>query len=724
MTLNNASKIQFFFEKSINFECRINKAKDESVILKTIDYIENIVNQRNQKSKEDVLEIAFSTAEIAVFEAGGGINTLISTLLFYGLSANEIEIEEIGKIFSPTVGEIVAGLQKIPVFKTEKFNTQAENFINLLLSISGDARSVLIRLCRQIYDMRNLTQKTEEEQKILSHQTAKLFAPLAHRLGLYKIKTELEEVSMKNTEREMFKFIAGKLNESKIVRDLYIKNFIEPLKINLKNENFDFEIKGRPKSIFSIWKKMQKQGVSFEEVYDLFAIRIILNTATENEKSECWRAYSVVTNFYKPNPKRLRDWVSSPKISGYESLHTTVLGPENKWIEVQIRTKRMDEIAEKGTAAHWKYKGNEKTEHDEWLAKMREALENKGKETETDNDDAKSSLYSGEYFIFTPDGDLKKIRPGYTVLDFAFLIHSKIGETCTGSVIDGKIKPISYELKNGETVKILTSKSQKPNVGWLKMVKGSKTIVKIKRILNSIEYKDSSEGKEMLKSKLKQLKIEFNDLNIKKICEYFNFENPILFYQSLGEGKADIQKIKKVFENQQVEIISEHYEPVPEKPKPIRSKSDEYLLIGDNLTTLDYQFAKCCNPIPGDEIFGFVSVLKGTRIHKANCPNAIDLKSKYGYRIVKAKWNVKNPDSAFVSTLKLEGKDSPGISSVITTIISKEFDINIQKISLSVQKSRMFKGSVTILVKNRIQFLQVMERLKKVKDVLTVTEKI
>ncbi len=722
MNQHSETKIQHFFEKIQSLNIRFTQNKDEDTIFQAIKYIENSIKQHNLQQLHHSVEIGFSIAEISAIEAGGGINTFISALFYGSISRDEINIPEIQKQFGSTISEIVSGLLKIPILKDEKFNTQSENFIKLLLTISGDARSVLIRLCHQIFLMRNITLYPEQEQKSIARQTAKLFAPLAHRLGLYKIKTELEESSMKYTEHEMFKFIAEKLNETKSERDTYIKNFIVPIKNNLAAENFDFEVKGRPKSIFSIWKKMQKQGVPFEEVYDLFAIRIIIDTALEKEKSECWRAYSVITNFYKPNPKRLRDWVSAPKTSGYESLHTTVLGPDNKWIEVQIRTKRMDEIAEKGTAAHWKYKGNENADHEQWLRKMREALENTENET-SNQDDVKAALYANEYFIFTPEGDLKKIKPGYTVLDFAFLIHTKVGASCTGAMIDGKIKPLSYELKNGETVNILTAKNQKPNEGWLKLAKSPKTVTKIKRALSDISNKDAAEGKEILKNKLKQLKIEFNDFNINKICESLSIETPILLYQSLGEGKTDLQKIKKVFVAQEVEINVDTITKLPETYKIIRQKTEDYLLIDENISTLDYHFAKCCNPIPGDEIFGFISVLKGTRIHKMNCTNAADLRAKYPYRIVKAKWNIQNSDAAFISTIILEGKDSPGLSTAITTVISKEFDINIQKISLTAGKNGTFKGSLTILVKNRNQFIQVVERLKKIKDILNVQEK-
>ncbi len=683
-----------------------------------------------EKLQEQGINLQFEKckihAEILLNETGAGNKTLCATLIYSIQEKNTIDTNIISEEICPIIGEIISGLLKIPILKKEKYAKNIENFIKLLLTVTGDVRAVLIRLIQQIYTMRYFESFNNEEQIIAAQQTASLFAPLAHRLGLYKIKTELEETAMKYTENEMYKFIAKKLSETKRVRDLYIKNFIEPVEKSLIQAGFKFTIKGRPKSIFSIWNKMKKQAVPFEEVYDLFAIRIILDSPLEQEKDNCWKVYSIITDTYKPNPKRLRDWISAPKAAGYESLHTTVLGSENKWLEIQIRTERMDEIAENGPAAHWKYKDSGSSASSDWLTNMRDAIENPLQDDDTNNK-AKAALYSNEIFVFTPEGDLRSVKKGYTVLDFAFSIHTKIGETCTGAIVNDKIKTLNYEINNGDTVKILTSKNKRPNADWLNIAKSTRVKNKIKQLLKLKDNKSSEQGKETLKQKLAQLKVEFTEANTVKLCEYFNCESPIILYQQIGENKIDSHKIKKAFEsiNEKAEKkadLKEIKNSIFEENITKANKFNDYLLIDENLSTLDYSLSKCCNPILGDKIFGFITVAKGTRIHKESCPNAKDLKHRYPYRIVKAKWNVKNIDTNFISNIYIAGKDKLGITAAITNIITLDFKIKLKAITINERKNEMFDGAIVVYIKNRKQITELIERLRKIKDIQVVKE--
>lgn len=665
-------------------------------------------------------------AEIIINETGAGIKTLCAAIL-YSIQSNEtINLEEISKNISPEVADIIEGLLKIPTLNNEKFSKNTENFIKLLLTVSGDVRSILIRLVQQIHTMRNIADLPKEKQITAAQQTDQLFAPLAHRLGLYKIKTELEETAMKYTENEMYKNIAKKLSETKKTRDLYIQNFVEPINKKLQAEGLKFVLKGRPKSIFSIWNKMKKQNVSFEEVYDLFAIRVILEVELDKEKDVCWKVYSIITDKYRPNPKRLRDWISSPKAGGYESLHTTVLGPENKWIEVQIRTQRMDEIAEKGPAAHWIYKDSGKGSGTDWLTKMREAIENPQFDDEKSVSKAKAALYSPEIFVFTPEGDLRSLKPGYTVLDFAFSIHTKIGETCSGAIVNGIIKPLNHEIQNGDTVKILTNKNKKPNDEWLTIAKSTRVKNKIRQLLKIKSNKDAEAGKDTLKQKMAQLKIDFSEKSIQQLSDYFKLDSSIRLYQNIGDGKIDIHKIKKAFDeiskkNDTEEELKEIK--TTENPENQKNKFKDYLLIDQNLTTLDYKLSKCCNPIPGDKIFGFITVAKGTRIHKESCPNAVDLKKRYPYRVVNAMWNDKNIAGNFITNIYIAGKDQTGITVAISNIISNDFKMKIKAIAINERKNDMFDGTVVVYAKDRTQILSLMERLKKIKDITIVREK-
>jgi len=667
--------------------------------------------------------IAGEIAEILLNETGTGSISVITAILYILHKQKKESIELLKNRYNNSVIKLLTGLLNIPDIKPEKTEKQTDNFIKLLLTITDDIRAILILISVQIYKMRRIESFEENERIQILSLAKNIYIPLAHRIGLYNIKTEAEEIHMKYTEKEMYHFIAGKLKETKANRDLYIKEFIKPLNNLLKEAGYHFTIKGRPKSIHSIWNKMKSQNVPFEEVYDLFAIRIILKSDVKNEKIVCWNVYSLITNIYKPNPKRLRDWISSPKISGYESLHTTVLGPENRWAEIQIRTERMDEIAEKGPAAHWRYKTGKEGGGNDWLSRIREEIENPSDSENTDT--VKTSLYSDDILVFTPENDLKSFKKGYTILDFAFAVHSKVGETCTGGIVNGKIQPLSYELRNGDTVKVLTNKNKKPNPEWLDIAKGQRTKLKIKRALKSITFDAADVGKGLLKEKLERLKIEFNDSQVQKITEYFKCKSAIELFHKVGKGTIDLMKIKHAVDFQkekkeEPELLKENK---PELSDDIIPKSDDYLIIGDNLSGLDYKLSKCCNPLPGDKIFGFVTVNKGTRIHKTNCPNAKEMYTKFPYRIIKAKWNAHDGNSAFSASIFINGSDKSGLASEITKIITDEFNLKIHAISLKSASYNQFEGVVIVLVNNRKQLNDLIKRLKMIKGIRTVGEK-
>jgi GTP pyrophosphokinase len=561
---------------------------------------------------------------------------------------NLITEQQIREEYGIAGWELIAGLRKIERLDVKKYAANAENFIKLLLTLSDDIRVILVRLGMQLYDMRHLDGFPAESQPLIVRETSLLYVPIAHRIGLYRIKTQLEDRVMEFNEPEAYTMIGKKLLETQNDRDQHTDAIIRPIRERLKQHGFDCEIRSRVKSIPSIYRKMLAQKVDFEKVYDLFAIRIILNQVVENEKADCWKIYSLVTDIFTPNPRRLRDWITFPKSTGYESLHTTVVGPECKWVEVQIRTRRMDEVAEKGFAAHWKYKSDGNPGHaTDLFTTIREMLETPVvsiNDPRTSRD--KRTLYTDEIFIFTPKGDLKRLKPGHTVLDFAFEIHTGIGSTCTGAIVNGKMVPLKHVLHNGDTVKILTSKNQKPNAGWLDIVKSTRTLARIKHALRMETYKESEYGKEILRNKFAQLGTEFNDLAINKLIGWFECENIMDLYQRFGEGKLDPSRIKRALAEQEAPVpITPVMEPgFSEQISGVLSGKEDYLVIDNRQDRFHYDFAKCCNPVPGTHIFAFVSVSQGIRIHRTDCPNARQLITRYPYRILEARWKEPDPN--------------------------------------------------------------------------------
>ena len=671
------------------------------------------------------LNSALEVGKICVEEFNMNPTIGITCILYFCVDFSEFSEKEFIEKFERKNFLIIQGLQKIPDIKPDKLNIQAENFIKLILTIVSDPNSILIKLATMLRNLRILKNAELDEVFHVASVVRSLYAPVAHRLGLYSVKTEMEDLTMKYLFPEIYLDIARKLENTKDRRNRYIEEFISPLKKELNKQNLSCEIKGRPKSINSIWNKMKTQGVEFEEVYDQFAIRIIIDSKPEHEKTDCWRVYSIVTDWYKPNPLRLRDWISSPKSSGYESLHTTVIGPDQKWVEVQIRTVRMDEIAEKGQAAHWKYKEKKDSQDSDWMSKIRSALENPVSDKDDEEHDRnKAMLYTDEIFVFTPEGDLRKLHTGYTVLDFAFSIHSNIGETCTGAIVNNKFVSIKHGLKNGDHVKVLTSKTQRPRQEWIDIVQSVRAKNKIKRFLKSISYKDSDEGKDLLKNKLNQLKLDYNEDNVKKLTEYFGFKTSLDLYQSIGSGKIEITKIKKAFADIALrETKLKEYSETNETVIGDFSKrpgGQDFLIIENNLQTIDYQLAKCCNPIPGDEIFGFITVSKGTRIHKRDCSNASDMISRYPYRVIQARWNKDAEISRFVAQIRVTGKDKIGVTNSITQIIANEFKLNLRALTIHPRKENTFEGIIVTTVNDKKQLDELIARIKRVDDILTV----
>ncbi len=700
---------------------KIGNDNDILNINQAIDYVK--LKNTDNKSIKNELQTALDVGKICINEINLNSQSLIASILYFAIDHNNIDLQDIENNFDTQTANILKGLIKIPDIQSDKLNMQAENFIKLLLTINPDINSILVKLAGILHKLRKAEKQDENTKKDIASIVSKLYAPMAHRLGLYAIKTEMEDLSMKYLYAAEYQNIAQKLEQTKNNREAYIKSFITPLKKELDKQNIKCEIKGRPKAISSIWRKIKTQGVDFEEVYDKFAIRVIIDSKGKNEKTDCWRVYSIITDWYTPNPKRLRDWISSPKLSGYESLHTTVIGPEQKWVEVQIRTERMDEIAERGHAAHWKYKEKKEGSGSDWLSEIRKSLE-QSDNNEKDEEQVKNKaiLYTDEIFLFTPKGDLKQSKNGYTVLDFAFSIHSDIGEKCTGAIINNKIVPIKHLLKNGDNIKILTSKSQKPRYEWLEIVKSGRAKAKIRKALKLNSYKDSELGKDIIKYKLSQLKIEFNDATISKLCKYCGYKSYIDLYQAVGVGKLELSKIKKAFVELDKPDEKQDIEPEQHLPQDVKQliRSKDLLVIEDNLQTVDYHMSKCCNPIPGDRIFGFVTVGKGIKIHKTNCSNAKDMTQRYPYRVIKAVWKDNIEVDNFFAKLKIIGYDNIGVGSEITQIIANDFKIDIRSMNTQVVKNNMFNAFIIIRINNKKQLYDLIHRLQKVNDVTEV----
>jgi GTP pyrophosphokinase len=670
---------------------------------------------------ERSIDVAFILSE----EVNLGKVSILSLLAHFLLSYKFVSLDEIETIYGLQVVSIVKGLQKAKELNIKDQAFESENYRKLLLTIVEDIRVVIILICNQLYKMRRLQEYREDMRMRLAKESSFLYAPLAHRLGLYRIKSELEDLSLKQTNNDIYKEIADKLKETKSSRDLYIASFIQPLKEKLELSGFKFSIKGRTKSIYSIWNKMRKQNTVFENIYDLFAIRIILDTPIEAEHSECWQVYSIVTDMYQPNPKRLRDWLSIPKSNGYESLHITVMGPEGKWVEVQIRTERMDEVAEKGFAAHFKYKGIKgEVGLDSWLANVRDLLENPSDNDIECMDDFKLNLYNKEVFVFTPKGDLQQMPKGSTLLDFAFLIHSDLGCRCIGGKVNGKSVPIRHVLSNGDQVEVFSASNQTPKKEWLGFVKTTKAKTRIRQFLREQEATNMAIGKELLKRRLKNWKLEYDESIVFRLAQKFGFKNIHEFYQCLAEDKIEVSRLKDIYiAIRDKDILApdelkstEGYEHVTELESI--SLKEDVLVIDNHLQGIQYQLAKCCNPIYGDDIFGFVSVSGGIKIHRTDCPNAPQMMSRFGYRFIKAKWAGKS-ESQYCCQLKVIGNDDIGIVTNITSMIQKESNVVLRSISVN-SVDGFFQGHLTVLVSDNKVLDNLIKKIKSIKGVKSV----
>lgn len=702
------------------------KKGDKRLLRTAFDMALDAHKDMRRKSGEPYIYHPLEVARIVVEEIGLGTTSVICALLHDVVEDTEITLEEIEKEFGNVVARIIDGLTKISGLYNKSTNTsdQAENFRKMLLTLADDVRVILIKLADRLHNMRTLDSMPKEKQLKIASETSFLFAPLAHRLGLYAVKSELEDLALKYTEPEVYKDIARKLQETKAKRDRFIRDFIVPIRREMETIGVSFEIKGRPKSIFSIWNKMRKQGVEFEEVYDLFAIRIIIDSEQEHEKADCWRAYSVVTDLYQPNPKRLRDWISTPKANGYESLHTTVMGAGGRWVEVQIRTRRMDEIAEKGLAAHWKYKetGSDNA-FDDWLRRIREVLENPEPNALEFIDNFKLQLYAKDVFAFTPKGDLIKLPGGATALDFAFEIHTDIGMKCIGAKVNHKIVPLSYELQNGDQVEILTSSIQKPKADWLNFVTTAKAKSKIKQAIKDYRREMAEQGKEILERKMKQWKTPITEELMGKVIKQFNVQSATDLHYLIATERLDLAQLKAFIlnpnkaENRGTPRIDEKN--FGNLVRSSSSAADDLLIIDDKISKIDYTLANCCNPIPGDEIFGFVTISEGIKIHRVNCPNAVHLLSKYSYRVVKAKWTAASAVS-FLAGIRITGLDDIGIISGISQVISNDLKVNMRSISV-VSNDGMFEGNIMVFVNDTKHLETLMRKLLQVKGVLKVS---
>ena len=671
---------------------------------------------------------ALQTAEIAVREIGLKRDGVLAILLYPNVSDGSSSFEDIKKQFGDHVAHIIHGLVRIQNLYKKNPVIESENFRNLLISFAEDMRVILIMIADRVNLMRQIRDtQNEEAKREVSEEASYLYAPLAHKLGLYTLKSELEDLSLKYLEHDAYYMIKEKLNATKQSRDEYIRRFITPIQARLQDAGLKFHMKGRTKSIHSIWQKMKKQGCGFEGIYDLFAIRIIIDSPVEKEKMQCWQAYSIVTDMYQPNPKRLRDWLSVPKSNSYESLHITVLGPENKWVEVQIRTERMDDIAEHGLAAHWRYKGI-KSEGglDTWLASIRAALE-AGNGLEV-MDQFKLELYEDEVYVFTPKGDLFKFPKGATVLDFAYHIHSGVGNTCVGARINGKNVSIREQLSSGDTVEILTQSNQKPNRNWLSIVKTSKARSKIRLALKETTIKDGLYAKELLERRFRNKKVEYEESTMNHLIKKMGFKEISDFYKQIADEKLDANTIIEQYielrdhsQNTGMQKAAESAEKFEyDNPdEDIARQNDDVLVIDRNLKGVDYSLAQCCHPIYGDDVFGFVTVSGGIKIHRKDCPNAPELRRRFGYRIVKARWSGKG-SSQYSITLRVIGNDDIGIVSNITNIISKEEKIVMRSINID-SNDGLFSGNMVVMLDDTSRLEALIKKLRTVKGVKQVS---
>ncbi|WP_417885601.1 RelA/SpoT family protein [Zunongwangia sp.] len=704
--------------------------EDKKLIRTAFDTAVDAHKDQRRKSGEAYIFHPIAVAKIVASEIGLDATSIAAALLHDVVEDTEFTLDDLEQLFGSTVAKIVDGLTKISHLKKDKdVSLQAENFRKMLLTLNDDIRVIIIKIADRLHNMQTMDAMRRDKQVKIASETLYIYAPLAHRIGLYNIKTELEDLGLKYTEPKVYTDIFIKIKESKEDQDEYIKQFSKVIEDSLDNEHLNYEIKGRPKSIYSIWRKMKKQNISFDEVYDKFAIRIIYKGDTANEKFLAWKIYSVVTDHFRPNPTRLRDWISSPKSTGYEALHITVMGPKGRWVEVQIRSERMHEIAEKGYAAHYKYKNSEDKEDrgiEEWLNRLQEVLENPDVNAVDFVEEFKLNLYSKEIFVFTPNGDLKSLPKGATPLDFAFSIHTEVGTHTRGAKVNNKLVPLSHVLKSGDQVEIITSENAKPNINWLNYASTGRARAKIKTSLKEEKKQIAEDGKAILLRKLRTQKIPFNEKTVNDLVLHFHLKTSLDLFYRVGIGKIDNHALKEFVASRGNGLVNYIKRKISKKPElnedinkdEITSKYDQ-LVFGKDEDELEYKLANCCNPIPGDDVFGFVTVNEGIKVHKLNCPNALQLQSNYAYRILPAKW-IDSTQQEFKVVIKLKGIDNIGLVSEITREISRNMHVNMKNINFE-SDDGIFNGKITLIVKNNSILTKVINRLKKINGIDKVT---
>jgi GTP pyrophosphokinase len=705
-------------------------AEDKKLIRKAFDVAVDAHQEQRRKSGEAYIFHPIAVAKIVASQIGLGPTSIAAALLHDVVEDSEITVEDIEKMFNPKVAQLVDGLTKISkIQKDLNSSMQAENFRKMILTLNDDVRVILIKLADRLHNMQTMESMVDYKQTKIASETLYIYAPLAHRLGLYNIKTQLEDLGLKYTEPAVYKNIVDKIKETKEEQDEYIKNISEVIKKSLDEEGVDYIIKGRPKSIYSIRRKMKAQNVSYEEVYDKFALRIVYKSNAHDEKFLAWKIYSIVTDHYRPSPSRLRDWISSPKSTGYEALHITVMGPMGRWVEIQVRSERMDEIAEKGYAAHYKYKqgATEESGLDIWLNQLKEALENQEKNAVDFVEDFKMNLYSKEIFVFTPSGEIKSLPKGATTLDFAFSIHSAIGVRTRGTKVNGKLVPLNYELKSGDQIEVITSDNQKPTPHWLNYVTTSRARTKIKNVLNENTKKIAEEGKELLTRKLRHLKVTLNEKTVNELVVFFKLKTSLDLFYRVGNGTIENQKLKEfaaLKSNSFINFFKNKIKRSPSANIEQISKDEiisnlDLLVFGPEQDKLEYKLSTCCNPIVGDDVFGFLTINEGIKVHKKDCPNSLSMQSNYAYRVIKAMW-IDSSQQEFKAVLFITGMDFLGLTNELTKVISSNMNINIQSISLTTEAG-LFNGKVAVIVKNNTILEKMMAKIRKIEGIDKVT---
>ncbi|TXI61310.1 MAG: bifunctional (p)ppGpp synthetase/guanosine-3',5'-bis(diphosphate) 3'-pyrophosphohydrolase [Flavobacterium sp.] len=704
--------------------------EDKKIIRKAFDVAVDAHKDQRRKSGEAYIFHPIAVAKIVARDIGLGATSIAAALMHDVVEDTDITVQDIEKMFNPKIAQLVEGLTKIAKVKTDQeISVQAENFRKMLLTLNDDVRVILIKIADRLHNMQTMESMVDYKQAKIASETLYIYAPLAHRLGLYNIKTKLEDLGLKYTEPEVYNDIVSKIKETKEEQDEYIKTISDVLSKSMVDEGIEFTIKGRPKSIYSIRRKMKAQGVTFDEVYDKFALRIIYKANQHDEKFIAWKIYSVVTDHYRPSPSRLRDWISSPKSTGYEALHITVMGPKGRWVEIQVRSERMDEIAEKGYAAHYKYKNGATEEHglEIWLNQLKEALENSSANAVDFVEDFKLNLYAKEIYVFTPKGEIKSLPKGATSLDFAFSIHSEIGVKTRGTRVNGKLVPLNHVLNSGDQVEIITSANQKPTSQWLDYVTTSRAKNKIKNVLNENTKKIAEDGKELLERKLRHLKITLNENTVNELVNFFKLQTSLDLFYRAGIGAIENQQLKEYAAQKSNTLVNFFKKTIKRSPtaqpdqvyKNEISKKFDMLVFGAEQDKLDYKLSTCCNPIPGDEVFGFVTINEGIKVHRKDCPNAISMQSNYAYRIIPAKW-IDSSQEEFKAILKITGMDILGLTNELTKVISSQMNVNIQSISLS-SEAGIFNGQVAVVVQNNTILKKLIENIKKVDGIDKVT---